>query len=198
MAAENRHQNIARRYAIAFFSLAQDQSQISQISDDLQSIKVLLTEGATEISEFLNNTTLTRDAQEKTIHALAQYMKVSPLTGKFLGTLARKRRLAVLPAIIDAAEGLIAAYKGEATAQVTSAEKLTEAQVKNVTEHLKKMTGLAVRLDLGVDPEIMGGLIVRIGSQLIDSSVKTKLERLQRSLKNANSSSDSAKMREVA
>ncbi len=155
-------------------------------------------EESADLQKFLNNPTLRRADQEKALAALAEKAKFSPLTKKFLGTLAQKRRLPMLAGIIDALLAEIARSKDEMTAEVTAAHALTDKQVENIAAALKKACGQTVTVALKTDKSIMGGLIVRVGSKLIDNSVRAKLERLHRALKNTGSSPDKNKKREVA
>ncbi len=197
MAGQTGNQDIARRYALAFFELAKEQGQMDPISLDLQSLKGMVAESK-DFRTFMSNATLRRDDQMRALVALGEKAKWHSLTQKFLGTLAAKRRLAILPEIIAAVQAEIARQKGEVTAEVTAAYALDPAQVSSVAAALKKVLGLTVKIELKQDADIMGGLVIRIGSQLIDSSVRAKLERLHRALKNSNTSIDKKKMREVA
>jgi F-type H+-transporting ATPase subunit delta len=191
------HQDIARRYALAFFELAQEQGQIDHISQDLQSLQGMLAESA-DFTRFIGNITMLRDDQVRALNALGAKAKFSALTQKFLGTLAMKRRLNVLPEVIAAVQGKIAAHKGEVTAHVTAAYALDAAQVAAISAALKKVLGMTVKVELKQDADIMGGLIIKIGSQQIDSTIQAKLQRLHRALKTPNASSDKTKMKEVA
>jgi F-type H+-transporting ATPase subunit delta len=197
LAGKTGNQAIARRYATAFFELASEQSQIDVIAGDLSTIESLLASGG-DIDRFINTTTLRRDDQVKALSALSAHLKLSKLSEKLLGVVAQNRRLPDLGAIVAAAQELIAEQRGEVTAEVTAAQALDQAQIDAIASNLKKVLGKTVQVNLHVDPAIMGGLIVKVGSRLIDSSVKTKLERLHRALKSNNESSDQAKMKEVA
>ncbi len=197
MAGKTGNQAIARRYATAFFELASEQSQIDVIANDLTTIEGLLASGG-DMDRFIKNTTLRRADQVKALSALAAAFKLSPLAEKLLGVVAQNRRLPDLSAIVAAAQELIAEHRGEVTAEVTAAQALDQAQIDAIASNLKKVLGKNVQVNLHVDAAIMGGLIVKVGSRLIDSSVKTKLERLHRALKSNNESSDKAKMKEVA
>lgn len=197
MAGKTANQDIARRYATAFFELASEQSQIDKISKDLVTLTKLLASGG-DIDALLNNATLRRADQAKALSAIADHLKLTPLTKQLLGTVAQNRRLDVLGSIISAVQALVSAHKGEITAEVTAAQKLDSDQIGAIEKNLKKVFGKDVNVVLHVNPEIMGGLVIKVGSQLIDSSVRTKLERLHRALKSNSDSSDKAKMREVA
>jgi len=197
LAGKTGNQAIARRYATAFFELASEQSQLDQIANDLRDISAMLRTGG-DIDRFVSNTTLRRDEQVKALQALAQHMNLSPLSAKMLGTVAQNRRLPDLAAIVAATQELIAEKRGEVTAEVTAAQALDQAQIDEIAANLKQVLGKNVIVNLSVDADIMGGLIVKVGSKLIDSSVRTKLERLHRALKSNNESSDKAQMKEVA
>lgn len=197
MASGTGNQDIARRYATAFFALAQEQSQIDQIAKDMHSLETLLAQGG-DFAAFALNTTLRRDEQAGAVVAVAKHLKLVSLTEKFLGTLAQKRRLPALSVIVAAVLALIAEHKGELTADVTAAQALTQSQIDAIAANLKKSLGKTVKVRLKTDPAIMGGLVIRVGSKLIDSSVSTKLERLHRALKNTNDTTTQKKMKEVA
>lgn len=197
MAGKTGNQAIARRYATAFFELASEQSQIDVIAGDLTTIEALLASGG-DMDRFIHNTTLRRADQVKALSALAAQFKLSPLSEKLLGVVAQNRRLPDLAGIVAATQELIAEHRGEVTAEVTAAQALDQSQIEAIASNLKKVLGKNVQVNLHVDAAIMGGLIVKVGSRLIDSSVKTKLERLHRALKSNNESSDKAKMKEVA
>src|SRR3546814_9704016 len=126
---------------------------------------------------------ISRDAAAKAALATAEAMKHDGATRNFLGVLARNRRLAVLPQIIRAFEALAAQHRGEITAEVTSAHPLTENQTTALRSRLKAGLGRDVAVDLNVDPAILGGLVVKVGSRQIDSSIRTKLNSLASALK---------------
>lgn len=197
MSGNTGHRQIAARYALAYFTLAQEAGQIDQIAADLRLLKGALTDSA-DFMKFLHNATLKRVEEAEVIAVLGDKMGLSPLTKKFLGTLALNRRLEILPEIIAEAEDAVARHKGEVTAYVTSAQDLSEAQVSGIAAMLKKKLNKTVKVELGQDAAIMGGLIIQVGSQRIDSSVRSKLERLHRALKNPGSAGDKTKMKEVA
>jgi F-type H+-transporting ATPase subunit delta len=197
LSATSGHYDIARRYATAFYALATEQSQTEQITQDMQALQSAITTGD-DFAAFLDDPSVARAAQTKAVLAVAKHLKVSALTEKLLGTLAEKRRLPALAAVVAEVQRQIAEQKGEITATVTAAQALDQSQLNDIATHLKKMTGKDVRVALEIDAEIVGGLVIRVGSKLIDSSVRTKLERLHRALKTTNSSSDKTKMKEVA
>jgi F-type H+-transporting ATPase subunit delta len=197
LAGQSQNQDISRRYARACFSLAHEQNQLEAVSADLVSLQKMLGDSA-DLQRFISNATLKRSEQEKALAALGAKAQWSTITQKFLGTLVKNRRLNMLPSIINAVLGEIANHKGEVTADVTAAHALDAAQISNITAALSKMLGKTVKLALKQDPSILGGLIIKVGSRLIDSSVQAKLERLHRALKTPNTSRDKTKIREVA
>ena len=197
MASQTESQDISRRYARACFALAREQNLLEPLAADLLGLRKMLGESA-DLQRFISNATLKRSDQAKALVVLGAKAQWSVLTQKFLGTLVGKRRLDMLPSIISAVLGEIAVHKGEVTAEVTAAHALDAAQVNNISAALTKALGKTVQVALKQDSSIMGGLIIRVGSQLIDSSVQAKLERLHRALKNSDTSSNKTKVREVA
>lgn len=163
----------------------------------MEKLAQLAAEGG-DFAAFLDNASLKRDAQVKAILEIAKHLKLSPVTEKLLGTLAEKRRLPAFAAVVAEVQKLIAEQKGEITATVTAAQALDQAQIEEISANLKKITGKNVRIQLEVDAAIMGGLVIRVGSKLIDSSVRTKLERMHRALKKSTNTSDKTTMKEVA
>jgi len=126
---------------------------------------------------------VSRGDAERGVLAAGEAMGVDPTTRSFLGVLARNRRLGQLPAIIRAYRRLAAAHRGEATAEVVSAHPLDEEQVDQLRQSLRARVGRDVSVDLRVDPELLGGLVVRVGSQMIDSSIRTRLNTLAQAMK---------------
>lgn len=197
MSASARHSDIARRYATALFDLANEQGQVDALEKDLRAIAALAATSS-DFTAFAANTTLSRKAQAQAVDAVAAHLSLGDLAKKFLGMVAVNRRLPDVGAMAEAALDLIAAQKGETTATVVSASALDDAQTKQLTAQLSKLTGLKVRLDAQVDASLIGGLVIRVGALRIDNSVKTKLERLHRALTNQTASTDSKQMKEVA
>lgn len=197
MSASARHSDIARRYATALFDLANEQGQVDALEKDLRAIAAL-SASSDDFTAFAANTTLTRSEQAQAVAALADHLSLGALAKKFVGMVAVNRRLPDIGGMAEAALDLIAAQKGEVTATVISATALDDAQTKQLTAQLNKLTGLKVRLDAQVDASLIGGLVIRVGALRIDNSVQTKLERLHRALINQTASTDSKKMKEVA
>ena len=139
-----------------------------------------------ESAEFRTLTTspvIARGEAVKAVLATADAMGVDATTRSFLGVLAENRRLSQLPQVIRAFRVLAARHRGETTAEVTSAHPLTPDQIDELKQQLRRRVGRDVSVDLSVDPEILGGLVVRIGSQMIDSSIRTRLNALASAMK---------------
>ena len=197
MASQAGNQDIARRYATAFFELAQENSAVDKVATDLETVSAMIDTGG-DFTSFINNPTLRRADQADAMVAIAKQLKLSDLTQKLLGTLAEKRRLGALKDVVMAVQELISDFRGEISARVTAAQALDQAQLGEIASNLTTALGRKVQVSLDIDPSIMGGLVIRVGSRLIDSSVRTKLERLHRALKKTDELSDKAKMKEVA
>jgi F-type H+-transporting ATPase subunit delta len=174
--------SLSGRYAVALFDLARDAQSLDSVADSLRALKAALAESP-DFKNLINSPVLSRDASGKTIAAVASAIGTDALTTKFLGVLAQNRRLAQLPAIIRAYETLLSNHKGEARAEVTSAHPLDADQVAALARNLRARVGREVAIDAKVDPAILGGLVVKIGSQMIDSSIRTRLNTLAMAMK---------------
>jgi len=173
---------LAARYAAALFELADEKKQLDEVAKDLQQLKAMLAESA-DLRLVIRNPMLSRAEQGRAMQALLEKAGASALMRRFIGLVAQNRRLFALPEMIDAYLAELARRRGEASAQVVSAQPLDERQRQAVTEALKRVTGGKVAVDLKVDPSLLGGLVVKVGSRLVDSSLKTKLQRLQLAMK---------------
>lgn len=176
------NKGLADRYASALYGLAEERKALDQVAEDFRSLQAMVKESA-DFKRFIASPVLSREDQKKGISALAAKAGLSEITCNFLGLLASNRRLFALPAMIDAYLARLSAARGEVTADVTSAKKLTEKQVSDLSAALKKVVGKDVAIDSTVNPDILGGLIVKIGSRMVDSSIRTKLQRLQLAMK---------------
>lgn len=173
---------LAGRYATALFELARDEKQLEAVGASLASLKQALADSE-EFRTLTTSPLVSRDEAAKAATAVAGAMKLDPLTGKFLGVLAQNRRLDQLGAAIRAFDLLAAAHRGETTAKVTSAHPLSDDQVAALKSNLKTRLGRNVAVDLNVDPAILGGIVVKVGSQMIDGSIRTKLNTLAQAMK---------------
>ena len=170
------------RYAAALFDLAQGGKALDATATDLAGLKAAIAESA-DLRMLITSRGISRADAGKAIAAVAGAMGLADLVTRFLGVLARNGRLSALPDIIRQFETMLSAWKGTTTADVTAAHKLTAAQKKALEAKLKARTGREIEVDVTVDPSILGGLVVRIGSEQIDSSIKTRLERLGQQMK---------------
>lgn len=173
---------VAARYATALFELARDAKKLPAVEKDLDSLSAALTDSA-DLTDLINSPIYSREDQAQAVAALAKKMKLSPLVGNTLALMAQKRRLFVVPALVKAVKAMIADEKGEVTADVTSAKALTKAQSDKLAKTLKATVGKDVNINATVDESLIGGLIVKVGSKMIDSSIKSKLSNLQNVMK---------------
>ena len=173
---------VAERYASSLFDLALEAGAVDSVGADLDSFQRMIDESA-DLKRLIVSPVFSADDQFKAISALVEKFGFSGLVGNFLKVVARNRRLFVLPGIIKAFRLLAARHKGEITADVTSAHALTLAQEIELKAALKGVTGKDVAVNVTVDPSILGGLIVKVGSRQIDTSLRTKLSTLKLALK---------------
>jgi F-type H+-transporting ATPase subunit delta len=175
---------IAGRYAGALFELADEQHVLDQTARDLETLKSLLADNA-DLRAALRNPLFDNAQQGRAAIEVAKAAGLSPIILKFLGVLARNRRLFALEAIADAFLAELARRRGELTVDVSSAQPLSSEQAQRLTEKLNQTLAAKVRINAKVDPGLLGGLVVKIGSKLIDSSIRTKLVGLERLMKGA-------------
>jgi F-type H+-transporting ATPase subunit delta len=173
---------LAERYAAALFELADERRTLDEVAADLRQLREML-ESSGDFLRLIRSPVLSRGEQAKAIGVLAERAELSPLVRDFLGVIARNRRLFAVPAIIEAFLHKLAARRGEVNAQVTTARPLSETQLATLNEQLRRSIGSRVSVDVRVDPELIGGMIVRVGSRMVDGSVKSKLQRLQLAMK---------------
>jgi len=173
---------IAARYATALFDLAKEEGTLAQLEADADALTAALAASA-DLRAVIASPVITRDEQAAAIAALARAMNLSALTANTLALMASKRRLFVLPQLAADLTARIAAEKGEVTAEVTSAAALTPDQAGKLAASLKAKIGKDVKLKTAVDETLIGGLVVKLGSTMIDTSVKSKLAALQNAMK---------------
>ncbi|SFD53153.1 ATP synthase F1 subcomplex delta subunit [Sulfitobacter brevis] len=172
---------IAQRYATAVFDIAREAGSVSAIEGDLDALQGAL--GNDDFRALIASPIYTRDEQTGAIAALAKKMNLSPTMTNTVALMAQKRRLFVLPQLVRTLRETIAADKGEITADVTSAKALTKAQSDKLAKSLKASTGKDVTLNATVDETLIGGLVVKVGSKMIDTSIRSKLNSLQNIMK---------------
>lgn len=170
------------RYAAALFELAREQNLVSAVEGDLDNLGQALVASA-DFGALIRNPKVSRQAATQAMDAVAGVLGLSPLTKNFLGVLAGNRRLAALPEVVRAFAAIAAAERGEVTAEVTSAHPLADDQLAALSAKLQAREGRTVKLKASVDPDLLGGLVVRIGSTQIDSSIRTRLNSLAQAMK---------------
>jgi len=175
---------VAGRYATALFELALDRSAIDAIANDLQQLEAMINESA-DLRRLIQSPLFSRGQQSDAMAAVLTSAGLSELVRNFVGVVAGNRRLFALEGMIGAYRGIVAQHRGEVTADVTSATPLTEAQRAAVEQALKQAIGSNVAINTDVDPDLIGGMVVRVGSRMVDSSLRTKLQRLQLAMKGA-------------
>ena len=174
--------SLAGRYASALYNLAHEKNALDAVESSLATLKKSLAD-SDDFRAFTKSHVISRDEAVRTIAALADAMKIDPVTRNFLGVLADNRRLDQLSPAIAAFGVMLANYRGEVTANVTSAFPLAADQINAISAQLKSRAGRNVKIETHVDPSILGGLIVKMGSQMIDSSIKTRLNTLSHAMK---------------
>jgi F-type H+-transporting ATPase subunit delta len=174
--------SLAGRYASALFDLARDQRQIDAVGRSLDLLGQALLDSK-DFSELVTSPLVSREEAGKAFAALAGELKLDPITTNFLGVLAKNGRKGQLKDIIRAFRRLAAEHRGETTADVITARPLNDDQMAELKAQLRARAGRDVAIDAQVDPNILGGIVVKLGSQQIDASIRTKLNRLAMAMK---------------
>ena len=173
---------LAGRYATALFELADESKQLDAVADDLRSLNRMIDDSA-DLYRLIRSPVLSRDEQAGGLAAIMEKAGIGDLTRRFVGVVGTNRRLFVLPDIIRGYLAELASRRGEVTAEVVSAKALTEKQVQSLTDGLRRAVGTPVSVESRVDPGLLGGLVVKLGSRMVDSSLRTKLQRLRLAMK---------------
>src|SRR5438874_12672280 len=173
---------LAERYAAALFELAAERRTLDAVAGDLRELRTMLHESG-DLVRLLRSPVVSRDEQGKAVAALAVRAGLSDLTRDFLGLVAKNRRLFAVPAMIEAYLRKLAERRGEVTAEVTVAQPLSEARQAALTEQLRRAVGARVAVDIRVDPALHDGMTVKVGSRMVDASLKSRLQRLQLAMK---------------
>jgi F-type H+-transporting ATPase subunit delta len=173
---------LAERYAAALFDLADERRMLDQVATDLLELRAML-RASGDLLRLIRSPVLSRDQQAQAMLIVAEHAGLSRLVRDFLAVVARNRRLFAVPAMIEAFLAELAARRGEVTAEVVAAQALSEAQLAALNEQLRRSIGSRVSVDIRVDPGLIGGLVVKLGSRMIDGSIKSKLQRLQLAMK---------------
>ena len=174
--------SLAGRYATALFDLARDERQIDAVSRSLDALDQALFDSR-EFAEFIESPLIGRQDAAKTLAALAAQLGLDPITARFVGVLAKNGRKRELRKIIRSFRRIAAEHRGETIAEVVTARPLNDDQVAALKAQLRTRAGCEVILEPAVDPNILGGLVVKLGSEMIDASIRTKLNRLAAAMK---------------
>ena len=173
---------IAGRYATAVFELAKDGNALDALEGDIATLGAAIAESS-DFRSLIHSPVYSRDAQGRAIAAIADKMGLSEMMGNTLKLMATKRRLFVLPQLLAGLRDLIDEEKGEITAEVQAATALTDEQKSTLAATLKNSVGKDVNMNITVDESLIGGLIVKVGSKMIDTSIRSKLMSLQNTMK---------------
>ena len=174
--------SLAGRYASALFDLARDERQIESVVRSLDALSQALLDSK-DFAELMASPLVSRDEAGKAFAGLAAQLGLDPITGNFLGVLARNGRKKELRGVIRAFRRLASEHRGEATAEVLTALPLNDDQLAHLKQQLRARAGREVNIDASVDAGILGGIVVKLGSQRIDASIRTKLNRLASAMK---------------
>lgn len=175
---------VAERYATALYDLADESKSLDAVAEDLRRLKGMI-EGSSDLRRFLRSPLIDRHAQTKAMLSVLDAAKTGDLVRRFVGVVGGHRRLFALPGMVEAFLRRLAQRRGEVTVHVSSARALTAEQSAALTEALKKSVGQKINIESKVDPEIIGGLVVRVGSRMVDTSIRTQLQKLRRALRAA-------------
>ncbi|MBX3579106.1 MAG: F0F1 ATP synthase subunit delta [Rhizobiaceae bacterium] len=173
---------VAERYAGSLYELAAQAKQVESVEADLAGVETMIAESA-DLARLIKSPVFSAEDQQKAITAIADKAGIKGLVGNFLRVVAQNRRLFAVPAMIAAFRRIAAEARGETSAEVTSAHALTAAQETELKAALKQVAGKDVAFAVTVDPSLLGGLVVKLGSRQIDTSLKTKLNSLKLALK---------------
>jgi F-type H+-transporting ATPase subunit delta len=173
---------LAERYAAALFELADERRMLDEVASNLRELQAML-RASDDLARLIRSPVLSREEQSTAVRMVAERAGLSPLVCNFLSVIAANRRLFALLAMIQAFLAALARRRGEVTAQIAAAQPLSEAQLAALSEQLRRASGSRVSVDLQVDPTLIGGIIIKLGSRMIDASIKSKLQRLQLALK---------------
>ena len=173
---------IAERYATAIFEIAQENKNLDGLEASINDLNTALGDSA-DLRSLISSPLISRAEQGAAIAAIAKKMKLAPVMQNSLALMAEKRRLFVLPQLIGALRSLLADERGEVTAEVASAKALTKEQISKLAATLSKRVGKTVTIKATVDESLIGGLVVKVGSKMIDTSIRSKLNSLQNAMK---------------
>ena len=185
MAAEDPSvSGVSGRYATALFELARDEKSIDAVKADLDRFAAMLADSE-DLQRLVRSPVFSADVQSRALASVLDKAGISGISANFLRVLTANRRLFAISDVMRAFRALVAKFKGEASADVTVAEPLSDKNLDSLTTALKAISGKDVTLNVKVDPSIIGGLVVKLGSRMVDSSLRTKLNSIKNAMKEA-------------
>lgn len=173
---------VAGRYANALFELAREAGSLDAVEADVEALSAALAESE-DLSTLITSPLYSREDQGRALKAVTDAMGLGPLAANVAGLMAEKRRLFALPDVLAIFRQLLAEHRGEVTAEVTSAKPLSETQAEALKQKLAEATGRTIKLSASVDEALIGGLVVKVGSRMIDSSIRARLSALETAMK---------------
>ena len=173
---------MAGRYATALFELAVASKKLAGVEKDLQGFRAML-DSSPDLNRLVRSPVFTADEQQRALAAILKKAGIKGLTANFLNLVSRNRRLFAIRDMIRAFEVLLAQHRGEVTAEIASATKLSPAQTKSLKAALKAAIKQDIQISTQVDPALLGGLVVKVGSRMIDTSLRTRLNNLKFAMK---------------
>lgn len=173
---------LAGRYAAALFDLAREKKALDEVAGDLARLQAMLSESA-DLRRLVRSPVIARDDKARAMAALMEAAEIGGLTRRFVGVVARHQRLYALDDMIRSFSALLSEHRGEMTADVASARPLGEAELGALESELGRIAGCKVNVAATVDDGLIGGLVVRLGSRMVDSSLRTKLDKLRFAMK---------------
>jgi F-type H+-transporting ATPase subunit delta len=175
---------LAQRYATALFELARDAGALDRVADDLSRLETMIAESA-DLRRLIRSPVISRAAQGRAVEAILERAELDALVRRFIGVVTANRRLFALEAIVAAFRAELARHRGEVTAIVSTAQPLSDQQKSALDAALRRAIGSKISVETRLEPELLGGLVVRVGSRMFDSSLRSKLQRLQLAMKGA-------------
>lgn len=172
---------VAHRYASALFELAREENQLQDVERGVATLRQLIDESE-DLRRLIRSPVFSAEEQSRAMAAVMERAGVTGLVANFMRLVARNRRLFAAPEMLKTFDAILAAHRGEVVAEVTSAEPLSEAQLAALREALTEKSGGTVKLETRVDPTLIGGLVVRLGSRMVDTSVRTRLQGLRNAM----------------
>ena len=173
---------LSRRYARALFELANEQKQLDEVASDLTSIKAMI-DGSVDLQRLIQSPIIPREKQFIAIDAILETSGIGKMTRNFLGVVTQNRRLSTLLGIVKGYQTLLARLRGEVSAEIITAKPLTHSQLNAIQDSIKETLVNKLTINASVDESLLGGLVVKVGSRMIDTSLRTKLSQLELAMK---------------